>query len=146
MANIIRSAKSGNDWTENELVAFNIRIDDLDAATFFNDADLPPPSVSPVILNNLKMPTGTFAKNDHQFFHYLRDAMGATGEEACVEDFAAFILRLLGYDDAECVIHQRKEIPFVMAGQRVDAKPDLCVMTYGDHIVLIVHIDKVSET
>ena len=32
-----------------------------------------------------------------------------------------------------------------MAGQRVSAKPDVCVMTYSDY-VLLVQEDKVSET
>jgi hypothetical protein len=69
--------------------------------------------------------------------------MRATGEEACV-DFAAFILRLLDYDSQDRVIHQRKEISFVMAGQRVNAKPDVCVMNYTDY-VLLVQEDMVSE-
>jgi NADH dehydrogenase (ubiquinone) flavoprotein 1 len=45
MANIIRSAKSGNDWSGNELVALNIPIESVDAAIFFGRADLPPLSV-----------------------------------------------------------------------------------------------------
>ena len=145
MANIVRSAKSGSDWTENELVAFNIRIDNFDAATFFDNANVPLPSVSPVILNNLEMPAGPLGKSDRQFFHYLRDAMRATGGGACIGDFAAFILRLLDYDAPDRVIHQRKEISFVMAGQRVNAKPDVCVTTDSDY-VLLVQEDKVCET
>jgi hypothetical protein len=101
MANIIRSARSGSDWSENELVAFNIRIDTVDAATFFGNASLPPPSVSPVILNHIRMPAGPLAKTDWQFFQYLRHA------STRVDDFAAFILRLLGYDDSERLIIQR---------------------------------------
>jgi len=46
MASIVLSAKSGSDWTENELTAFNIRVDTVNAATFFNTAQLPAPLVS----------------------------------------------------------------------------------------------------
>jgi hypothetical protein len=62
MANIIlRSAKSGSDWTDNELVAFNITINTVDAATFFGNANLPLSSLSPVILENREMPAGPLA-------------------------------------------------------------------------------------
>ncbi|KZT20273.1 hypothetical protein NEOLEDRAFT_1165115 [Neolentinus lepideus HHB14362 ss-1] len=41
MANIIRSAKSGSDWTENDLEAYNIQVRLEDAATFFGKDNLP---------------------------------------------------------------------------------------------------------
>ncbi len=50
MANMIRSAKSGNEWTMNELNAYNIQITFQDAATFFGAVPLPPPAVSEDIL------------------------------------------------------------------------------------------------
>ncbi|KAF8969914.1 hypothetical protein BDZ97DRAFT_1596519, partial [Flammula alnicola] len=52
MANIIRSAKSGSDWTMNELLAYNIHVVDEDVATFFGHPNLPAPTVDPIILNN----------------------------------------------------------------------------------------------
>ncbi|TFK78742.1 hypothetical protein K466DRAFT_506815 [Polyporus arcularius HHB13444] len=45
MANRIRSAKSGSDWTENDLAAYNIQIQYQDAPTFFGVDHLPPPAV-----------------------------------------------------------------------------------------------------
>lgn len=36
MANLIRSAKSGNDWTQNELRAYNIQVVDQSFVEFFN--------------------------------------------------------------------------------------------------------------
>ncbi|KAK0244569.1 hypothetical protein EDD85DRAFT_808666 [Armillaria nabsnona] len=38
MANIIRSAKSGHEWTYNKMEAYNIRITFQDAQTFFDEA------------------------------------------------------------------------------------------------------------
>jgi hypothetical protein len=43
MANIILSGKPGSSWTDNELTAFKIQVDTVDAATFFNTEQLPDP-------------------------------------------------------------------------------------------------------
>ena len=42
-ANIIRTSTSGNEWTSNELDAYNIRFAFLDAQTFFEETPLPAP-------------------------------------------------------------------------------------------------------
>jgi hypothetical protein len=115
MANIIRLAKFRSDWLDNELLAFNIRIETVDATTSFGNVNPGlPPSVSPIILNHIRMPVDLLAKTDWQFFQYLRHA--STGQGARVDDFAAFILRLLGYDDADRLIIQRPGLSFIMSG------------------------------
>lgn len=142
MASLVRSAKSGSNWTRSELLAFNIRVVTVNAAVFFGSVELPPAPVSPAILNNLYIPDGHLAKSDRQFFQYLRAAENATSEESAVGDFAAFILRMLDYDDEDRVIRLRKDISFYMAGESVDAKTDVCVM--NDFDLLLVQEDKVS--
>jgi len=62
MANAVRSAKPGDRWGINELIAFNINVVREDVETFFGSADLPQLAVSPVILNNLKEPTDPFSQ------------------------------------------------------------------------------------
>jgi hypothetical protein len=143
MANILLSAKSGSDWTDNELTAFNIQVDSVDAATFFNMGQLPDPIVSPVILTNESRPQGPLAKRDRLFFQYMKDAV--KGEESLVDDFAAFILGIFEYDEPERVIHQRKEVSFVMCGMTVSAKPDVCVMSESEYL-LLVQEDKVRPS
>ena len=104
--NIVRSAKSGSDWTETQLFQYNVRIDIVDCATFFGIPALPQPTISPTILNHLIVPPGPLPKVERQFFLYLRDATRAGSEEACVDDFASHILRLLDYDGPDSrVIH-----------------------------------------
>jgi hypothetical protein len=143
MANIILSAKSGSDWTDNELTAFNIQVDSVDAATFFNMAQLPDPLVSNTILTSESRPQGALAKRDRLFFQYMKDAV--KGEESLVDDFAAFLLGMFEYDEPEGVIHQRKELSFVMCGTSVDAKPDVCVMAESQYL-LLVQEDKVRPS
>jgi len=124
MANFILNAKSGSDWTDNELSVFNIQVDTADSAAFFNITRLPAPNVSSVILTNEARPQGMLPKCDRLFFHYMRDAV--KGEESSVADFAAFILSMFNYDEPDRVIHNRKELSFVMCGAVVFAISSSC--------------------
>ena len=135
MTNVILSAKFGSDWTDNELTGFNIQVDTVDAATFFNTAQLPAPLVPPMILTNEKRPEGFITKPARLFFQYMKDAV--TGEESLVNDFAAFLLSMFGYDEPDRVIHQRKEVSFVMCGTVVAAKPDVCVMMESQYLLFV---------
>lgn len=143
MASLLRSATPGSKWTAKELQAFNIRVVNAPAPAFFGITELPAVPVSPTILNNLRAPDGPLSKSDRHFFQYLRAAEQASFEESAVDDFTAFILRMLDYDDDDRVIRLRKEISFYMAGERVDATADVCVMNDSDYLLLIQE-DKVS--
>jgi hypothetical protein len=113
-ANIVLSAKSGSDWTDNELTAFNIQVDTFDAATFFNTEQLPAPAVSPVILASESRPKGPMAKRDRLFFHYMKDAVTGDSEESLVDDLAAFLLGMFEYDEPDRIIRQRKVVWWLM--------------------------------
>jgi len=60
-----------------------------------------------------------------------------TGEESLVDDFAAFLLGMFEYGEPDRVIHQRKELSFIMCGTVVDAKPDVCVMSESEYLLLV---------
>ena len=146
MANLTRIAKSGIDWSEHEFEAFNIGIQAVDATTFFGNPVLPPApvTVSDVILNNIDRPAN-FTKTDHQFFALLEDTSFTGSEESLVDDFVAFLLDLMDYNNSERVIHCRKELGFVMCGQNVNAKPNVCMLDHPGlgRCVLVVQEDKV---
>ncbi|KAF8342276.1 uncharacterized protein EI90DRAFT_1325241 [Cantharellus anzutake] len=143
MANLIRSAKSGSDWGENELYAFNIGIANEDAYEFFGHPLPDQLDVSPVILSNIDEPPDA-TKADIDFFAYLEDAIAIPpNEESFVDDFASIVLKLMGYDSGRRIIHQQKELSFEMCGQRVSAKTDVCVMERGAaRYLLLVQEDK----
>ena len=143
MATLLRSAKSGSDWSDNELLAFNIRVVDASNAAFFNNPQLHPPVVSETILNNMNKPDGPLTKDDRLFFQYMGLVENPRSPESRVDDFAAFVLHILNYDDEDRVICQRTEISFPMAGQRVDAKTDVCLMDELE-LLLLIQEDKVS--
>jgi hypothetical protein len=116
---------------------------DASVPAFFNTAELPPPTVSATILNNMDKPDGPFMKDDRLFFQYMRLVENPRSSESRVDDFSAFILRILNYDNEDRVICQRTEISFPMAGQRIDAKTNVCLMDELE-LILLVQEDNVS--
>ncbi|KAI0255745.1 hypothetical protein BJV78DRAFT_1151243 [Lactifluus subvellereus] len=144
MATVIRSAKSGSDWTTNELQAYNIDVQLEDVATFFGVAQLPPTTISQVILSHANLPAlGLPNKADRIFFALLDDAMAiAPGEESAVDDFAAHLLSMLDYDAPGRHIRQHKDIPFFICGIASHAKTDVCVVNDAQGIILLVQEDK----
>ena len=76
MADIVRSARSGSDWTRNELRVFNIQTVMDNVVTFFGNPKLPPPPVRQEILVNKHYPTdGLPDKEDRIFFDLMSHAM-----------------------------------------------------------------------
>jgi hypothetical protein len=143
MANIIRSAKSGSDWTINEIKAYNIVVTlHQDVATFFGHPIRPQPSVHPVILNNENYPVGGIQDtNDRMFFYYLDEVMTAIspGEESAVNDFSANLLTMLQYNAPDNrYIRQRKDIPFFICGTDLHATTDVCVIDRNLRILLLL--------
>ena len=96
MASLLRSTKSGSNWSDNELLAFNIRVVDAGITAFFNTPELPL-TVSATILNNMDKPDGPLMKDDRLFFQYMGLVENPRSPESRVDDFAAFILRILNY-------------------------------------------------
>ncbi|KAH8988257.1 hypothetical protein EDB86DRAFT_3104760 [Lactarius hatsudake] len=88
----------GSDWTSNEPRVYNIRVAPQDVATFFGDPTLPQPSVHRAILDNKSYPhDGIADRGDRNFFFYLEAAMKIpTADEPIVDEFPAWLLRLLG--------------------------------------------------
>ncbi|KAH9962220.1 hypothetical protein BC827DRAFT_1199768 [Russula dissimulans] len=71
MANLIRSAKSGNDWTQNELRAYNIQVVEQSLVEFFNQNQLPP--VPPTVRHFCETTDRALAPDDdtYKLLHYL---------------------------------------------------------------------------
>ncbi|KAL0945747.1 hypothetical protein HGRIS_012038 [Hohenbuehelia grisea] len=134
MADLIISAKSGSDWTRNELAYFNIKIRDVEAPAFFNRASLPPPSVPPGILQNA-VATPDMTEEEQDFFNYLEVAM--IEEESAVDDFAAYLFRLFRYNRPNRIIRTKKEMSFIMGGKKVSAKADVTIQDQGHYLLLV---------
>ncbi|KAJ7306836.1 hypothetical protein DFH08DRAFT_793238 [Mycena albidolilacea] len=154
MANIVLSAKPSNQWTFNELAGLNISIEAVAAPSFFGSAlpDLqtdPTLLAHPVLIENLTHPSDAISKDNSLFFRYLRHAtrrftLGPATDSA-VNDFTAFLLRMLDYDEPKGLVHQRMELDLMMCGQWVTAKPDVVIMNDQDYILLVQRYTRQAE-
>lgn len=64
------------------------------------------------------------------------------GEESAVNDFAAELLRAIGYETENTVVRTRKNIRLFMCGESKYAKTDVCLMDVSSEILLLVQEDK----
>ena len=141
MSQLIRSAKSGSDWTVNELAAYNIRVVYQDATTFFERPDLPQPSIIPEVLTATD-PDDTTDDSAYELLRYMDLAMSLPpAEESAVDDFAVVLLRALGYTRRGRVSRTRKDIPLLICGENRHVKTDVCIID-DNEILLLVQEDK----
>ena len=143
MANIIRTSKSGSDWTPNDLLAYNIRVEYQDSATFFGVPVLPQPQVDNEVLT-AQDAAATQYDDPYALLRTMDLAMAVPpGEESAVDDFAVQLFRVLGYTGRAVgrVARTRKDLPFWVCGQERHAKTDVCIMDASD-ILLLVQEDK----
>jgi hypothetical protein len=145
MDSLIRSAKPGNDWTENELRAYNIQIQCEDVATFFGDPNLPLPEVDEEILTTLEAKDMSSTPNA-TLIHLLDHAMipAPDGEESAIRDFAFQLFDTLGYMGGNIITRTRKSIPYLICGEWRVTMTDVCLIDclQDDDIILVVQEDK----
>lgn len=143
MANIIRSAKSGSDWTVNELDAYNIRVQLENTGTFFGGQGLPPPEIDAEILTTQDA-EDMVSDHNAELINLLDLAMKpAPAEESAVDDFAVELFKALGYVKRHRIARTRKDIPFLICGEWRHAKTDVCLVDrLQNDILLLVQEDK----
>lgn len=143
MANLLRSVKSGSNWTTAELDAYNITIVPQTKTEFFGTNDFPDPTQPSMVafMTNESRETTT-DKKTKQLLHYLDLAMDPKmGLEAAVDNFAAELLRGLEYDDNDRIVFIRHAIPFLICGETSIAQTDVCVID-DNEILLLLQEDK----
>lgn len=139
MASILRSCKSGSDWTRNDLRPCNVVIQDQPLAVFLVS---PPDSGRWGTFEQHRMsPNASKQSRLRVFFRYLTDAWqrsaGTIPTENAVNDFAHHLLTLMDFDEPNRVIHRHSEVSFNMGATTALAKPDLSVLDEEDYILLV---------
>jgi hypothetical protein len=143
MAQLLRTAKSGSDWTANELAAYNITVVPQNKEEFFGTIDFPDP-VEPSLAGFMTAETRQDAtdKKTRQLLHYLDLAMDPkVGQDAAVDNFAAELLRGLDYDNENRIIFIRHALPFLICGENSVAQTDVCIID-DNEILLLLQKDK----
>ena len=143
MAKIPRKAKSGNDWDEVDLVAYNIRVEFQDAATFFETPRLPDPVLKAKEVLEVTKASQTTTDDGYAL---LRVAEAATyprqNQESAVHDFAAELFRACGYTGRGRLVRTRKDIYVLTCSEDKYTKVDACILNDMDEVILLVHEDK----
>ena len=153
MSKIFRTPKSGDEWTDNDLEAYNISIAFQDAQTFFGKIpSLPtpvhrdyhkPPSIYEDILTALTADEA-YHQTTYRLLSQLDIAMTPSESgELAICDFAVALFQFLGYLDRPRAICSRKELPFLICGVSKSAKPDICIIDRNaNDVILLVREDK----
>ena len=141
MANLIRSAKSGSDWTRAELDAYNITISDQDAPNFFGLPTLPQPTIDQELLQIQDADHMANEKNT-ELITLLDLAMipgsEAGSEESAVVDFAVELFKTLGYVRRHRVARTRKDIPLLICGEQRHGKADVCIIDHSQNEIMML--------
>lgn len=145
MANITRNAKSGSDWTANELLSYNIKIVEQSFAHFFQAADLPPLSEGTrSFVETLDRAAAKQAndKDTYKLLNHLDLAHNPeVGQEAAVDRFADVLLEKLGYTSGFRITLTRQSFPLLICGSNCKARTNVCICDEND-ILLFVQVDK----
>jgi hypothetical protein len=150
MAQLIRSAKSGSDWSRQALLAYNITINVQTSAQFFGrEPDAP--------LDNLDQDfiSYCFGADDDQtsisdhtlrLIQYLDLATRANaGQESAIDDFAKELLRLLGFEERGLLLRSRYAIPLTISGDSSRrAQTDICLVHGNTTILPLLQEDKTA--
>lgn len=148
MANLIRSAKSGSDWSNNDLKSYNITISSLTPNEFFPTSDLSLNHIDPAILNS-RPDDASPALSDSaaQYLGYLDFACRATqqcfiddfAQQCFIDDFVAETLKLLGFDERHTTVSTHHTIPLnVFGGSDHVVQVDVCLIHRPTLIPLVL--------
>ena len=144
MANLIRSTKSKNDWSANELLAYNITVQRQGAIDFFGRELDPIDHLDPSLLLSADPSVAAdLSKEIYRFLAHLNLASRPNaGQESAVGDLAKSILEVTGFDEFGTILRTRYDIPFTDCGDPPRAaRADMCLVHISSIILLVVQGD-----
>ncbi|KAG6373104.1 hypothetical protein JVT61DRAFT_6706 [Boletus reticuloceps] len=150
MANLVRSAKSGNDWTQSDLQAYNIRVFFQDATTFFG-GPLPQPTVRHEVLTVQNQTEATDSILLH-FIVFMKCAGSIPCRANAFYNFIWWLLQELGYEamygEVCGFVGRDMDMQFVICGQVKHVKTGAQIIEAGagDRCLLLVQEDKRRHT
>ncbi|KAF9481042.1 hypothetical protein BDN70DRAFT_575005 [Pholiota conissans] len=141
MANIPRSAKSGDEWNQNDLHSYDIKIEFQDAQTFFSETSLPEPSVQQDFLT-ARSCDDTIDDVSFNLFAQLECAIPyGQGWDNGTVDFVVALFHAMGYMHRPHVIHSGMKLPFDICSKEEIIHTDVCISrTDTKQIILLVQV------
>ncbi|TDL20879.1 hypothetical protein BD410DRAFT_317814 [Rickenella mellea] len=144
MVNVTRSAKSGNDWTTQELIAYNIMVNRQDPLPFFGRKLLSIDHLDSNLFSTADPNTiPDVSKETYCFLAYLDRAMRAnSGQESAINDLARSVLEVTGFEKNGAILCTCYGIRFTICSDaNRTAKTDICLINRNSMILLVVHED-----
>ncbi|KAK0462855.1 uncharacterized protein EV420DRAFT_1521305 [Desarmillaria tabescens] len=142
MANLTRNVKSGNEWTQSELSAYNILVEEKSLAEFFGVDELPPLADGMSIFSETEDRCSAPDDETYKLLLYLDLAnRPRPGQEASVQVFTKEFLQKLGYDAGRRIVMIQQKLPFIVCGTKCSAQTDVCILE-EDEILLLVQENK----
>ncbi|KAJ7668033.1 hypothetical protein B0H17DRAFT_226209, partial [Mycena rosella] len=141
MAHLIRSAKSGNDWTENELAAYNIHVQEQTLQDFFGVEvveALPDVGASLSAFSTTEDRINAPDDDTYRLLHFLDLAhMPKVGQAAAVDLFTEKLLTKLEYAEGRRIIMIQQVLPLFICGSSCSAQTDVCVLDSNGSLLLV---------
>ncbi|KAG2354161.1 hypothetical protein BDR07DRAFT_1430313 [Suillus spraguei] len=142
-ARLIRSAKSGSDWTFNDLMAYNITVTPQSPEQFFRqNHGMLLEGADPSLLNS-SLDDENISDAVFEYLGHLDLATNVT-RESFIDAFAQKTLQILGFVERCLILTARHNNPLRICGdnQRV-AETDVCLLDPRSMILLVLQEDKI---
>ena len=141
MSRLIRTSKSASSWTDNELEAYRITVEEQDVVSFFGRAELPEPNCPKDFLRDY-MATENTDWTTEDLLWTMGEAEGESGlGEVTVDQFARALFRATGFTSRRIHPSVGRPLPFLIGGEERSAQTDVCLV-YDDAVLLLVQEDK----
>jgi len=141
MSHLIRSPKSANDWTYNELRAYHIVVRDENAASFFGVDTLPEPNCPRDFLSELTSTPNTDPVTDDLIWNMEDASADSELGEGPVDMFARSLFVALGFTSKAVHPSVRRPLQLMIGGQPRSAQVDVCLV-HDRMVLLLVQEDK----
>jgi hypothetical protein len=140
MANLVRSAKSGSEWTTNDLLAYNITVSSQPPEIFYGQPLPPTENLNKLDPYLISSTLGTRGLSDEtlRILRYLDLASRVDlGQESAVHDFTREILRVLGYEK-HALLLSRYAVPLLISCDPYQSAQTGICLTQGSSSILLV--------
>ena len=132
MANLVRFARSGSDWSRNQLLAYRITVAPIQPQEFYpHEADPPLKGLDPTPINTpLDLDDANVLDDTYRFLACLKLATNGS-QETATDDFARELLRVAGFEERERgrILRTHTTIPLSICGENnTVAQTDVCLV------------------
>ena len=146
IANLVRSVKSGSDWTSNELAAYNITVHHQSAPDFFGyQPNTIPDYLNPEFMHSPVSPNDNIADVTTLWILQYIDLAICTNatQESVIDDVVRELLHLLNFEEKRTLLWLCYAILFFICGDTgYVAQTNLCLIQGSLTILLIIQEDK----